>query len=383
MLYIAGLTINGFILALLLLKKDRQRADNILLAWMAVVAVHFVLFYSFHTGFQLRHPHLLGLGLAFPVLHGVFLYWYTAEETGSPLARSKWMAIHFIPFIALVLLAMPFYLLPAEEKLRVYQEQGKGFEWYMAIHRVVVLASGFIYPVFGLLRIYRHRRWMQSVLSNTDKLMLRWLETLTIGLAAIYVLVVFWNDDVVFGGVALYVLLIGFFGIYQVPVFNPAWMAGPEKSPPDARETDREPVDESPAQQGNRPGEPGDTVRYAKTGLKESDVDDIMKRLEELMRHEKPFKEYSLTLNELAGQLKIHPNQLSQVINSRTGKTFYHYVNTHRIDEFVDEVQKQENRNLKLIALAWDCGFSSKSTFNKYFRMKMGMTPSEFLAKAS
>ena len=37
-----------------------------------------------------------------------------------------------------------------------------------------------------------------------------------------------------------------------------------------------------------------------------------------------------------------------------------------------------DNKKYTMISLAYDCGFSTKSTFNKHFKLNTGKTPTEF-----
>ncbi|MBK9106407.1 MAG: hypothetical protein IPL92_18050 [Saprospiraceae bacterium] len=64
---------------------------------------------------------------------------------------------HFIPFFILVLLAFPFYLRPAAEKIAVFRNKGAGYEWYNLLQTVMVVLLGLGYSVWSLLRIRRHR----------------------------------------------------------------------------------------------------------------------------------------------------------------------------------------------------------------------------------
>ena len=99
-----------------------------------------------------------------------------------------------------------------------------------------------------------------------------------------------------------------------------------------------------------------------------------------MMSLEKPFQESELSLADLAHRLNTQPNYLSQVINEREGKTFYDYINTLRIEEFKRLAASQESKKYTLLALAEQCGFNSKSSFNRYFKKVTGQSPSEFLA---
>jgi len=90
------------------------------------------------------------------------------------------------------------------------------------------------------------------------------------------------------------------------------------------------------------------------------------------------FKNEELTLVELSKILDAHPNHLSQVINEMEGKNFYNYINALRIEEFIKIASLPENKKYTMISLAYDCGFSTKSTFNKHFKLQTGKTPTGF-----
>ena len=60
----------------------------------------------------------------------------------------------------------------------------------------------------------------------------------------------------------------------------------------------------------------------------------IHQRLTALMSTERLFTNPELKLNDLAERLDVHPNTLSQVINSIEEKNFYDYINGQRVEEF-------------------------------------------------
>ena len=80
----------------------------------------------------------------------------------------------------------------------------------------------------------------------------------------------------------------------------------------------------------------------------------------------------------MAAKLGVHPNYLSQVINQRENKNFYDFVNTYRVAEFKRLISMPRNQHLTLLSVAFDCGFNSKSSFNRYFKKATGQTPSEY-----
>jgi len=352
MIYLFGLSVGFFLLLLIVLKKNKTRPDHLLLAWISLIVIHLFLFVLHHRGITNDYPHLLGTTLAVPILHGVFLYFYTLELTGRSILNVRSALLHAIPFLLLTALAIPFYLLSGAEKIIVFKNEGRGYEWYGVVQMVSFLISGFTYSVLSIAHIRRYQRNILNAFSNTDKRKLKWLENLSIGLALIWFVSAFFPDDVVFAGVVFFVLFIGFFGIHQYPVFyaqhqEPAIpLASVNEEPPS--------VKESPPEE-----------KYLKSGLHEDDVHQVMHVLESVMRKQEPFRNPNLTLNELAGSLKISPNHLSQAINTQSGKTFYHYINSYRIEEFIRVSSLPGNRKYTYLGLAYQCGFSSKTTFNK------------------
>ncbi len=373
MLYLISITLTIFLLALLLIKRNKAYSDKVLAAWMAVMATHQLLFYLQYSGWILKHPHFLGLALPVPVLHGPLLFLYVLSMTKEQPIRFWKCVPHFIPFLLLTLLAIPFFLLSAEEKLRVFQMKGKGYEWYMVIQQVMIMATGIGYVLWSLVLIHRHRRNIRQWFSNTKKINLRWLEYLSIGLGLIWLLVIFFDDEVIFKGVVVLVLFIGFFGINQLPIFYNWQEIDPPKTDPSNPEV---PEVNEPAQTDMIVS----SARYAKSGLKEEEAKDLHERLSLLMEKEALFRKNDLTLQDLAARLDTHPNYLSQVINEKEHKNFYTYINNLRVNAFIEHASRGDTKNYTLLALAFDSGFNSKSTFNKYFKESTGKSPSEFFS---
>jgi AraC-like DNA-binding protein len=54
-------------------------------------------------------------------------------------------------------------------------------------------------------------------------------------------------------------------------------------------------------------------------------------------------------------------------------------VNDYRIEEFKNQIQLADNQHLTMLAVAFDCGFNSKTTFNRAFKKTTGKSPKEWL----
>ena len=108
-----------------------------------------------------------------------------------------------------------------------------------------------------------------------------------------------------------------------------------------------------------------------------------MDRYEQLVRSsmedKKLFLEHHLSKTELSRKLKMPEHHLGAVLKVRFGKSFNDFINSYRLAELLKKLADASNDNYTLLGLAYDCGFNSKSTFNRCFKSQMGVTPSEWV----
>ncbi len=112
--------------------------------------------------------------------------------------------------------------------------------------------------------------------------------------------------------------------------------------------------------------------------LSEADQHSYAQALNGLMIKEKLYLHETLTLRMLAQRLDVEPNLLSHVLNKVLGKSFHDYVNEFRIQEVIRKMDDPAFRHLKIVEVAYDCGFNSKATFNRVFKKLTGKSPSDF-----
>ncbi len=103
--------------------------------------------------------------------------------------------------------------------------------------------------------------------------------------------------------------------------------------------------------------------------------------LQERMRTQRDYLDPDLRLGDLAERLGTSPTLLSRAINGSLGLNFNDYVNGLRCRHFVEKLEAGEHRVHTLLSLAIDCGFNSKSTFNRAFRKCEGLSPKEAVAR--
>jgi len=373
MFFIFGIAVAFFLEMLLLMKKNKSIADKTLGVWLFINIIHLSIFYSFSTGYSFEHPHLLGLDFALPIVQGVLLFIYAKALTENKLSW-KTVCVHLIPAVIVALLAIPFYMLSASEKLQVIETDGEGFEWYVYINNGTMIVSGFGYAIWTYILTLKHAKNIRNKFSNIEKKELDWLKYQAIALSIIWLTVVFTDSpEMIFSAVVLFILFIGFFGINQMSIFTSHQHTTPNQIFYDVEEEIEEKIELEDV-------EKEEIKRYAKSGLSTEKSTQIYSDLMELMQSEKAYLNNDLSLIELAKTLNIHQNHLSQVINEKEDKNFYTYINSLRIKEFINQAQRPENKNLTLLAIAFQCGFNSKSTFNKHFKLYTGTTPKNYLA---
>lgn len=387
MLYLAGIVITFFLAILLTGKQNKTRADRILIVWLCAMAFHLLLFYLFITGKIYNYPALLGIHLPYPLIHGLLLFLYTAELTHQhPKKRMTWL-LHLLPIILLYLLMIPFFNLSSAEKINVYRNKGAGYETLIQVCSIAIIISGIAYVTASLFLLRRYRRSIEDEFSNIEKINLAWLRYLIYGIAVIWIAVIFGDDSIIFGTTVLFVFFLGFFGIRQTGIFTLAHPPIPKLQTLPAEEIAKESnipfYQELPPDKGANQPEITTTIspkiKYEKSGLGGEQAAKMYKLLAGCMADQKPFADSEITLAALARTLDVHPNHLSQVINSYEGKNFYDYINFHRVEEFKKLALLPDNRNYTLLSLAYECGFNSKTSFNRNFKKVTGISPSEYL----
>jgi AraC-like DNA-binding protein len=380
MIYLAGIIITFFLGFLLAGKKNKTPADRILIVWLCVIGFHLLLYYLFIAGKIYNYPALLGIHIPYPLLHGPLLFLYTAALTQQQPKSKITPLLHFLPIIIIYLFMIPFFSLPASEKINVYRNKGAGYETIIRICVWAIIISGISYVTASLFLLRRYRKSIEDEFSNTEKINLAWLRYLICGIAVIWIAVIAGDDAVIFGAAVLFVFFLGYFGIRQVGIFTSSPGQTNKRSPSSKTAALKEP--EAPATTADitSSSEKGiQKIKYEKSGLSEEQAEKIYKQLAGCMTGQKLFSDSELTLAALAKTLEAHPNHLSQVINSYEGKNFYDYINFHRVEEFKKLAPLPHNRNYTLLSLAYECGFNSKTSFNRNFKKVTGVSPSEWL----
>jgi AraC-like DNA-binding protein len=126
---------------------------------------------------------------------------------------------------------------------------------------------------------------------------------------------------------------------------------------------------------------PISSTKYEKTKLDQTAIDKYYIQLIDFMNKNEPFLQNTLTLKDLADSLRIPSYQLSQVINTCTGKNFYTFINTYRVEKVCRMLKEKNKKNM--LEVAFSSGFNSKTSFNYVFKKLIGITPTEYKKRSN
>lgn len=336
--YLSGIFISFFSSFLIFGKKAKKQADYLLAIWFLIIGLHLICFLLIFSGGYLKFPYILGLEIPLPLIHGPMLYLYIRCLTGKLPGRKIWL-LHLAPALGIYLFLLDFFLLPSQEKIDIYQNNGGTYKTLRSIVKILIVLSGILYVFLSSLEIKKYQRKISELYSNTEKINLNWGYYLITGMAMIWIAVILKSDILIFSLVVIFVLLAAYFGISHVGILNTAQINILDKEE-DPKAND-DPV----------------SVKYRKTSVGNETIQGIYEALVFLMENEKLYKNPELNLNYVAQLLDVHPNILSQTINSVEHKNFYDYINRQRIEEFKTIVVLPENQKFTILTLAFESGF--------------------------
>lgn len=101
----------------------------------------------------------------------------------------------------------------------------------------------------------------------------------------------------------------------------------------------------------------------------------IISRLDDYMKAQKPYLDPDLTLARLARKLVVPAKQLSAAINRVKGENVSRYINAQRVAEACALMTAGKS----VTAAMLDCGFNTKSNFNREFLRVKAVSPRQWL----
>lgn len=105
----------------------------------------------------------------------------------------------------------------------------------------------------------------------------------------------------------------------------------------------------------------------------------IARRVSGAMADRKLWKREGLGIAELARELGTQEYRLRRAINRHLGyRNFNDFLHDYRLKDAAARLCDPEERHLPVLTIALDCGYGSIGPFNRAFKARYGITPSQF-----
>lgn len=372
-------SIQGIILILALyhLRKGNHIANRLLGVYIGLLSVMLVWRAVYVSDFGGKHFQGLFFACIVYFLFGPVLYIYIKQilspVAGFNLKKEKVLFLYATAFIVTYIIQAIIF--PQSSSLTECKARTtfKGIYWWSVylgatIHNVAYLIKSYKFISFygqktAMKPSYKAALWyLKFMLSLIGGCVVFWL---------IYAFSTAFNLSSVFLGyffesiwviIPLNIYALGYFVLARPEIFTRPETTEKEKT------TEKKQL--SPVQK-----------KYAASSLNDERLLELRSRLEEFMQAQKPFLNSGITALKLAKMLKTNGNDLSRTINECYGQSFPNFINGYRIDEFIRLVQDEKYRHYTYLALAYEVGFNSKSTFNKAFKKEKEMTPRDYFKR--
>jgi len=362
-LYI-GISQSFFAGLLISTRKPASVADRLMAAWLFLICTELFIALLNSTVIEMY---------SFPFVaftYGPLLYLYVRFMT-DPERRFNWFAlIHFIPFTAFLTVSVIFREIHLLKDLRNFFVPDR-FIVLRIVYSTSFLFSVTAYSILAFVEIRRHQKKLKDLVSYTSgKITLNWLKILSISYYVIFLVlfilgglnmigdfIPFDPYFVVFTFITICSFAYSFYVIKQPAIYG----EGITVADDDKKETEK----------------------YAKSGLKEKQAKSYLDKLISCMETQKPYLNRNLSIQDLSELTGIPRHHITQVLNEVYGRNFFTFINEYRVNEVISRFGDPVNNNFTILAIAYDAGFNSKTTFNSIFKSQTGMTPSEYREKST
>jgi AraC-like DNA-binding protein len=362
-LYI-GISQSFFAGLLISTKKPATTANRIMAAWLFLICIELIS--------ALINSKVIEM-YSFPFIaftYGPLLFLYIKFMT-NPERKFNWIEVlHFIPFLVFFVVSVVFRSVPLMKDLRTFFTPDRFISLRIAYSSAFFL-SVTVYSILSFIEIRKHQNKLKNLISYTSRVItLNWLKILSIsfyiaflilfilgGLNMIGDFIPFDPYLVIFCFIALFSFIYSFYVIKQPVIYG--------------KEVKLDYAEKK------------ETEKYIKSGLKDNQAQAYLERLIKFVEENKPYLDRDLSIQDLSEKTGIQRHHITQVLNEKHGKNFFTFINEYRVREVISRFGDPKNNNFTILAIAYDSGFNSKTTFNSIFKSQTGITPREYREKAT
>lgn len=349
--------VQGVIFSLITLFKRPKRASSKLISALIFLLAWGCLFDD-TVDLQVA-PLIHWLWNGNQLLLGPLFYLYIRYfnlDSSKIKANDLW---HFAPFVLLKVVAF-YFEVATSSTIDFPQTLTFFFGLIPAVHIL-------IYMLMALRSIRQLAKGLTDVFSDKVKGNVNWLAAIAlISIAStLFVLTFKLLDSLIFYQLA-YLMAVFSIYLFSIKSISYPFLFFDRLEHSEAPSDQNESINSAPAE------------KYKNSPVVQDQLETIAELTENIIRQERLYLNPELNLVELAERVDVPHHLLTQAINQILGKNFYQLVNEYRVSAFKRKLQDPNNDHLKLLALAFDSGFNTKSSFNRIFKEFTGTTPSAY-----
>jgi AraC-like DNA-binding protein len=360
--FVAALgTVQGALLLLLILFRYRNTKNLPLVLLLLTFSLRLGTTPSWNPETLLAHQWFLPLTGGVPLLFGPLVWWYVRELKCDSPAAPRFLPLHFLPFaVETVLLVAIVSSMTAVEYQGFVRElfSSRPPAW-MTVRNVLKIVSGVIYAAAAV-RIAIRRPDVPATAGSNRRLWITAIVAAPLFSLVCFGVAAFWPDaarQVAGDGWSIFLVPAGAMAL-TLYMFSMLVILEPKSLSYGVAQT-------TSAQSQQLCVSPADRARLLERIQEQLDSDAIL--------------DSSFSLRELSERPGRHPNRISYVINREFGCSFPRLINSLRTDYFVRRVSEGALAQQSILELAFEAGFSSKSTFNRVFKERVGVAPSDYV----
>ncbi|WP_207536526.1 helix-turn-helix domain-containing protein [Desertivirga arenae] len=398
-----GLSGGLMLCSILFFKKTGNKYLGRLLAIsLLLITLYFIVYESLLTRLILQVPALYSVAFPFYYLIPPVCYLYVQGKLEARQELKKSDLLHFIPGLLACFDLIPFYLQPESIKfsyiLSILDDVTRSHSLKMgflspSIHFHLRLIQAFVYLGAQVLALINYNRNVEPEVKLSQQC-LRWLTSYTCLVVLIYVNLFVLTLDVdthlashkklsELNGLPMTFIAFSFLGIVLNLFFTPEILYGFNTAP--AVMKIESPVKDAVvdlvlmnAQQSTDEEAEVETEKEQAL-LSPKQLSSFVEKLESQLEQQELYREQKLIITGLAAKVDIPPRTLSYILNTYYQKRYTDFINQYRVNYVISRFEKDDWRGMTLEGLAFEAGFSSRSTFFTAFKKCTGNTPSEYL----
>lgn len=357
----ASLTVQGLIFIAFIGMTRLRSSPLFVCAFVFLVAVTLAAGDALYAqiGGYIRWPHSAFILSPIGILCAPALFLFVLARV-NPGFRLRPVHVLHILVVAPVYagFAVVYYFLPETEKIDFLRHGASESFFYQYFFSLYGQAAMVGYLAASLVQLHRYGMRLKNWFSNLEDRSLNWLRYLVLAKAIVIALDFLWE----LSGIMQIDSLIGAWAFAavlatQIGLINLIMLRGV--------------VDHALQRDLFAPALDGSVSVETNMEFKT-----IFQKAEEAMASGRLYLQAGLTLQDLADAISEKPRTVSEAIKQSGESNFLEFVNRHRIEAAKAALSSRPDG--RIIDVAYDAGFNSKSAFNQAFRKYVGQTPTRF-----